>query len=439
MNIQLHKAQHAIATDINRFVVVRAGRRFGKTTLAAPKITKWAVERHKKALQEQGHNVRDDEDIVFPIITPTLGQGKSLYWNKLKTLIPPEWVTKRNESDLIIRLKNGNVLMLYGSDKNPDKLRGIKIGGFLIDEVDSIRNWSYLWEEVIRPATTDLISPGLFIGTPKGYSNMYSLEEKAKTDKDYKAFHFTTYDNPFIPKEEIEKAKAELSEEAFAQEYLAEYKRYTGLVYKDFKREVHVISPIELGMDWTFYRGIDFGFVNPSSCNFYAVDKKGIIYQYDEVYQSGLQTPDLAEIIKQKSAGRHFADTVADSAQQADIQELIRYGISCRPVSKTSGTRTEDWASFKIRKVTEKLRNGKFFVFSNCINTINEFENYQYTEINEGSQRKEVPLKVNDHSMDATAYFIVSLPERIEAEYFDFEIGNFPSEEQPLFDKTGFY
>ena len=152
-------------------------------------------------------------------------------------------------------------------------------------------------------------------------------------------------------------------------------------MYKDFKREKHVISPIELQFDWSYYRGVDFGFVHPTGVIFMAINPKGIIYVYDEIYQTGLQTPDLANLIKQKTGGRNITLTVADSAQQSDIAELQKYGIGVVPVSKASGTREEDWTTHKIRRVTEKLRNDKLFVFSNCVNTISEFESYQYHEV----------------------------------------------------------
>jgi phage terminase large subunit len=86
------------------------------------------------------------------------------------------------------------------------------------------------------------------------------------------------------------------------------------------------------------------------------------------------------------------------------------------PVSKTSGSAVEDWTTYRIRRVAEKLKNKKLFVFKNCHNTTWEFENYQYKEIREGQQIVERPAKINDHIMDAWRYFIVSYsrPARIK-------------------------
>ena len=351
--------------------------------------------------------------------------------------IPLEWIAKKNEADLEITLINGSRIALKSAE-HPDRLRGVKLNGLVVDEIAFLRDWDRIWEEALRPTLTDMQAPALFISTPRGYNHFFDLWQKGQgDDPDWKSWRFTTYDNPFVPREEIDQAKNELDEDAFAQEYLAEFKKFTGLVYKDFSREKHVIAPIELGPDWTFYRAIDFGWAHPTAVLFVAVDPKGIMYIYDEIYQTGLQTPDLANLINQKSAHRHFAATVADSAQASDIAELQKYGLAISPVKKTSGSRDEDWSTFRIRKVSEKLRNGKLFVFENCQNTIWEFENYRYHEVREGNTVQERPMKVNDHAMDALSYLVVSLPERVEPAFA-------PPTAQPiskpkLFDSDGFY
>ena len=63
----------------------------------------------------------------------------------------------------------------------------------------------------------------------------------AETDPDYEAFHFTTSDNPHIPREEIQKAKDELDYNTFRQEYLAEYVENQGSLFK-FTALVDVFS-----------------------------------------------------------------------------------------------------------------------------------------------------------------------------------------------------
>jgi len=83
------------------------------------------------------------------------------------------------------------------------------------------------------------------------------------------------------------------------------------------------------------------------------------------------------------------------------------------------------------------LREKKLFVFNNCVNTIFEFENYSYCEVNTPNGVTEKPLKVNDHLMDAIAYVVCSIPRHIEPDYAE---DNFePIPKPKLFDEDGFY
>jgi len=402
LNIKLNPKQYEVAVDTHRFRVINAGRRFGKSVLARSIVLDWATKNAG----------------LYWIVSPTYQMAKDIHWKQGYNLeIPQAWTAKKNEVDLEITLKNGSRIALKSAE-NPDRLRGTGLRGLVVDEVAFLKDWSRLWDEALRPALTDFKAPALFVSTPKGYNAFYELwMQGQKTSNEWKSWKFTTYDNPFIPTEEIEQAKKELDEDTFAQEYLAEFKKFTGLVYKDFSREKHIIEPMELQPNWTYYRGIDFGFANPTAVIFAAITDKGELIIWDEIYQAGLQTPDLAQLIKQKSEGKTFVNTIADSAQMADIEELRRYGLMVNPVSKTSKSKEEDWTTFRIRKVAEKLRSGTLKIFKNCQNLVFEFENYQYHEVRDGSQIREVPLKVNDHAINALEYLICSLPERIVPTY----------------------
>jgi len=424
LTISLHPKQYEVAMDKHRFRVVCAGRRFGKSVLARSIVLNWATENPG----------------LYWIVSPTYAMARDIHWKQGYNLeIPQNWIAKKNEVDLEIVLKKTNSRIALKSAELPDRLRGVGLNGLVVDEIAFLREWGRIWDEALRPALTDNQAPAVFISTPRGYNHFYELWLKGqKEDPEWKSWKFTTYDNPFISKEEIEKARQELDEDTFAQEYLAEFKKFTGLVYKDFSREKHLIEPMELQPNWTYYRAIDFGWASPTAVIFAAITDKGELIVWDEIYQAGLQTPDLAQLIKQKSEGKTFVNTVADSAQMADIEELRRYGFMVNPISKTSGSKEEDWMAFRIRKVAEKLRNGTLKIFKNCQNLVFEFENYQYHEVREGSQVREVPLKINDHLLDALSYLVCSLPERVEPtfEEVSFEVVN-PAEK--LFDDEGFY
>jgi hypothetical protein len=229
MEIFLSKWQTQVYEDTHRFRVVCAGRRSGKSTLSQLQVIAWANEKVGK----------------YWIVAPTYKQAKQIHWEGIQHYVPQKLVSKKNEVELSLTLTNGSVIELKGAE-NPDALRGVKIRGLSIDEIASIRNWGWLWQEVLRPTLTDYEAPVLFISTPKGYNHFYELYNQGQGDNEsYKSWRFTSYDNPYIPKGEIDNAKQELTEDTFQQEYMAQFKRYTGLVYKEFDTEVHVIAPFQ--------------------------------------------------------------------------------------------------------------------------------------------------------------------------------------------------
>ncbi len=102
-----------------------------------------------------------------------------------------------------------------------ETLRGQSVDFIVLDEVAMYRNFWRTWQEVIRPTLTDRKGRAMFISTPKGFNHFYDLYNLQEEDSDFKSFQFTTYDNPHIPVEEIDKAKQELTEDRFYQEYMA--------------------------------------------------------------------------------------------------------------------------------------------------------------------------------------------------------------------------
>lgn len=439
MKAKLHEKQLEVAQDTHRFRVICAGRRWGKSVLAQVIVLKWAV----------------DKPGVYWIVSPTYRQGKQIHWRGLQQLIPREWIQKKNEVELSITLKNGSIIELKGAE-NPDALRGVKLKGLVIDEIASVRNWDWLWDEVLRPTLTDYAAPALFISTPKGYNHFFELYQLGQHDaSDYRSWRFTSYDNPYIPAEEIDKAKAELTEDTFAQEYLADFRKFTGLVYKEFDRGLHIIDPFDIPDAWMVYRGVDFGSTNPTACLWIAVDGDDNWYIASEHYQTG-QTIDFhAGIINANPLSSRVSATYGDPSGAQWISEFATRGIYITPATKETNTAFTTWVRFGIDKVAQKLKPipghavpglaardavvGRgmpaLFIFNTCINTLREFETYRWKEKSvtqaQDLNEPDVPEKANDHALDALRYFAVS-----------YQAGQYAKEEFPklnMFDEQGLY
>ena len=217
LDVKLHPAQLEIFNSPARFKVVSAGRRFGKSRLAA-----WILI--IKALQS------DSKDVFY--IGPTFQQAKDIMWNMLKELLDgTELIQQTHENTATMTLVNGRKISLKGSDR-PDTLRGIGLSYVVLDEYANMK--VEVWEQIIRPTLADVKGGALFIGTPAGKNHFYDIWKEAADEKkeDWEAFQYTSIDNPILDPEEIQTARDTMSTQAFRQEFEASFVSFTGGIFK---------------------------------------------------------------------------------------------------------------------------------------------------------------------------------------------------------------
>jgi len=216
LDVQLHPAQLEIFNSTARFKVVSAGRRFGKSRLAA-----WILI--IKALQSES------KDVFY--IGPTFQQAKDIMWNMLKELLhDTDLIESTHENTATMKLVNGRRISLKGSDR-PDTLRGVGLAYVVLDEYASMK--VEVWEQIIRPTLSDVKGGALFIGTPAGKNHFYDLFLEAEKDEDWEAFQYTSTDNPLIDPKEVEVARRTMSTQAFRQEFEASFVSFTGGIFKN--------------------------------------------------------------------------------------------------------------------------------------------------------------------------------------------------------------
>ncbi len=386
--IRLTPAQALIASDVHRFRVVCCGRRFGKTTLAVEEIKACAVNRQSR----------------IAYIAPTFQQARDIAWTSLKKDCENAAI-KINESRLEILMPNnlgGESLIMLRGWESIETLRGQSFDLIVLDEVSSMRNFESQWKEVVRPTLSDRRGEVLFISTPKGFNHFYTLYNRQETDNDYKSFRFTSYDNPNIPKDEIDKARTEVGDNRFEQEFMANFHKTEGLVYKDFDRSRHVVDAQSEYATTTEWRelivGVDFGFTNPTAILSIRRDSADIYFVEAESYKRGSSDAETADYVAALKPNRCYPDPEAPSS----IEELKKRGVNVRTVVKGKGSVRNG-----IEKVRELLRADKLKISSACENLIWEMETYAYGDKKDAHNEEENPIKENDHAADALRYVIM--------------------------------
>jgi len=210
LSIKLHPGQAAIYNSPARFKVCAAGRRFGKSHLAAITLSVEAL----RDVNVAGYRLTAEHGVYY--VAPTFDQAKRIMWPKLKQLLGYEaqggFIRNENVNDGWIELINNRRIYIRGAD-NPDSLRGIALSYVVLDEYADMK--ANVWHEIIEPALMDVEGTALFIGTPKGKNHFYKLfigalekPESVKTGsnahwQDWEAFHFKSSDNPFLAEKEL--------------------------------------------------------------------------------------------------------------------------------------------------------------------------------------------------------------------------------------------
>lgn len=381
--------------DDHRYKVINCGRRAGKSTLAAYRMVKFALDKNKS---------------ISWYIAPTYRQAKQIMWAMLTEIMPEVAVSKRNETELKMELINGSRIELKGAD-SPDSLRGVRIDLAIFDEVAFFDKWDDSWK-VIRPTLMDSKADVMFISTPNGFNHFKTLSDTLHDDWRY--FHYTTYDNPYIPRDEIEASKIEMGEDAFAQEILGEFRKMSGLIYKEFDKSKHMVEIPDIN-HWTRARAVDFGYGHKTCVVWFAINSDGSeIYAYDGIYQSGMTLDQIADAIRIKDGNLQMTYSVGDSAQPLNIQELVNRGININPIEKGA-----DSVRMGIQKVATLLKvradTGKpTLMFNKHLDWIaHEFERYRWMENKAQGLIKEAPLKSEDDAMDAIRYFVMDFQKPI--------------------------
>ncbi len=223
----LHPKQKIIVSSKARFKVTRAGRRSGKTVVKSETILFTAISKEIRIARAV-----KNRSVIF--LGPTQKQARTIIWEAFKSRL--NGIGDFNESRLEIRLptEDGGVSTIFvGGWENRENYRGMpNVVHIEFDEVDTMKDFFIGWNEIFWPMLIDTGGGAGFGGTPKKENpNLRRLEKDAKGNPEWACFHFTSWDNPHIPRQELEKAKLEMDADTYRQEIMAEYLDNAGSLF----------------------------------------------------------------------------------------------------------------------------------------------------------------------------------------------------------------
>jgi len=251
--IRLHDKQSEVIRDLFidktcRYSVVNASRGFGKSYLAATAAI--------IAVQELMELPDDVPNKNVALIAPTYSQAVDIYYPLIAWQLGMEdFADKSSKASGTFWFPNNVQLKLWSYEAS-QRMRGTGQYFVVADEVTSWKgagmNLKESWESIIQPCVSTRWSrqnakrvnanPGraLIISTPSGYDYFYDMFNRQDSDKDWKSYHYTYKDSPYLDEEEIESVKLTLDPLKFAREYTASFEDSGTNVFYTFSRKDHI-------------------------------------------------------------------------------------------------------------------------------------------------------------------------------------------------------
>lgn len=234
-----HKDQALVLADAKRFNTLCCGRRWGKTTIALDRITRTVLAQKRAAW-----------------FSPTYSSLLDA-WRSLVTNLEPVTIRKNESPTRWLQLIGGGMLECW-SLQDPNAGRGRAYHLAVIDEAAIVPDLKKAWEEGIRAMLSDYQGEAWFLSTPKGTANHFHTlwrngQDPTKTE--WASWQMPTASNPYIVPGEIASAKQDLTDLAFAQEYLAQFVTWAGSVFRKITDAVMPAGTLTapcamIGIDW---------------------------------------------------------------------------------------------------------------------------------------------------------------------------------------------
>ena len=362
------KTYYDLKGSRKRIVINQGGTRSGKTYSTLQVLCEYC-QRNR------------DSGAIISVIRKTLPALKgSAYRDFLEILQREGWYSENdhNKSEMYYNLF-GNLFEFISVDQ-PQKIRGRKRTICFINEANEL-TWEDFFQLNIR--TSDKI-----IVDYNPSDEFHWIYEKLQIREDADFFVSTYLNNPFLPQELIDEIELlrqaddnywrvyGLGERGISQETV-----YTHWTYGEFPEDCEVAY------------GVDFGYNVPSTVVKIGF-KEASCYVSEALYETKLTTNDLIERLK--GLGIERSDELfCDNAEPKTIEELCRAGYNAKPAEKD------------VYAGIQKVKSMPLFVTPESANLIKEIKSYKWKLDKNGKiHPDEVPVKFNDHAMDAMRYGI---------------------------------
>jgi hypothetical protein len=206
-------------------------------------------------------------------LLPSQRQGRKVIWEgidkqgrrMIDQAFPPELRVSTNNTEMIIKFKNGSIFQVVGSDSY-DALVGANPIHVTFSEwaLSKPTAWDF-----IRPILLENDGTAAFIYTPRGKTHGYHIYNMAKDNPDWFCETLTIEDTGALPMSAIEEERvAGMPEDLIQQEYWCSFNAHNAGSYYgddlDLMKRLNLIIPFAFSYD-DCYTHWDIGFTDSTA------------------------------------------------------------------------------------------------------------------------------------------------------------------------------
>src|SRR5579859_1345462 len=345
-----------------RYVIVPKGRRFGITIGGANNFIEEALKGKFKAGLWG--------DVVNSNIEKYIAR---LFMPKLKSLPESQYKWTKNPHTLFIR----DSYIDFRSAERPESWEGFGYDKMFLNEAGIILQNEYLWNNAIRPMMWD--NPkcrAIIAGTPKGKGEFHELYLRGldPDQTNFASFKFSSFDNPFLPREIIMEDIASMPQRAVSQEIYADFLDDTGIVFRGVT-DIASIEPDQIP-------GVKYEHIYVIGCDVAKLVDYTVIVVYDrtdnrQVFQmrfNNLEWPVIRSRLTEVSRKYNNALVYLDSTGVGEplYDDLGRLNVPVEPIHLTNELKKQI-----IEKLSNYIELGHIRMLK-LDETIREFNQFTY-------------------------------------------------------------
>lgn len=211
-----------------------------------------------------------------------------------------------------------------------------------------------------------------------------------------------------------------------------------GMIYEDWRLDVHISERKILPLDWPRVWGVDFGFTNPFVWQMWAIDPDGRMYLEKEIYRTRTLVEDhckqIMRVVADSNGKWRYPRPQAivcdhDAEDRATLERHLGLGTVAANKNVSEGIQA---MQVRLRVAGDGLP--RMFVCRDSLVSMDEelkqagkpvkfadeIEGYVWEPAPDGKVDKDRPLKLNDHSMDTARYVVAhqDLGTRVRVRFF---------------------